>query len=70
MAKIIKYKFLSGENLLDAEIQCQTQKQFDDNYPAAEKEAVGEIIVEGEFEPEADTTSTDDVLNALLGVIK
>jgi hypothetical protein len=81
MAKVIKYKFLSAEIsngteenhniehiLLDAEIECKTQAQFDANYPIAEKEAVGEIIVEGEFEPEVDTASTDDVLNALLGV--
>jgi hypothetical protein len=79
MAKIIKYKFLSCEinhgteknpNIeqvfLDKEIYCDIQAIFDANYPIAEKEAVGEIIVEGEFESE--TATTDDVLNALLGV--
>ena len=50
MAKIIKYKFLSGEDLLDASIQCKTQAIFDANYPTAANEAVGEIRVEGEFE--------------------
>jgi hypothetical protein len=50
MAKIIKYKFLSGETLLDASIECETQAAFDTNYPIAEKETVGEIIVEGEFD--------------------
>ena len=50
MAKIIKYKFLSGEVLLDSSIECKTQADFDANYPIAELEAVGEIIVEGEFD--------------------
>jgi hypothetical protein len=63
MAKIIKYKFLSCEinhgteknpNIeqvfLDKEIHCDIQAIFDANYPIAEKEAVGEIIVEGEFD--------------------
>ena len=68
MAKIIKYKFLSGEDLLDASIECKTQAVFDSNYPIVENEAVGEIIVEGEFDPEPETETTDDVLNALLGV--
>jgi hypothetical protein len=65
MAKIIKYKFLSAEInhgteanpdieqiLLDASIECKTQADFDANYPIAEKEAVGGIIVEGEFDPD------------------
>ena len=80
--KIIKYKFLScqvnhgtEENpdieqiIFDKRIVCPTQASFEVNYPIAEKEAVGEIIVEGEFDPEQDTASTDDVLNALLGVM-
>ena len=82
MAKIIKYKFLccevnhgTEENpdieqiIFDKRIVCPTQASFEVNYPIAEKEAVGEIIVEGEFDPEQDTASTDDVLNALLGVM-
>ena len=72
MAKFIKYKFLSAEInhgteetpdieqiLLDVEIKCPTQASYDANYPIAEKEAVGEIIVEGEFEPEP-VLPTDD----------
>lgn len=64
MAKVIKYKFLSAEInhgteekpdieqiFLGAGIICPTQAVFDANYPIAEKEAVGEIIVEGEFDP-------------------
>lgn len=79
--KIIKYKFLSCEVnrgteetpdieqiIFDVRIPCPTQADYDINYPIAEKEAMGEIIVEGEFDPEVDTASTDDVLNALLGV--
>lgn len=65
MAKIIKYNFLSCEinhgteenpNIeqvfLDKEIHCDTQAVFDTNYPIAEKEAVGEITVVGDFAPE------------------
>lgn len=61
--KIIKYTVLQSsinhgtkENpdieqiILDAEIHCSTQEQFDANYPIAAKKAVGEIIVEGEFD--------------------
>lgn len=82
MAKIIKYKFLSCEVnhgteenpnieqiLLDKSIECSTQAVYDANYPIAEREAIpGTIEVSGEFDPESDTTTTDDVLNALLGV--
>ena len=65
MAKIIKYQFLAGEInhgteenpdieqiLQDAEIVCPIQEVFDINYPIAEKEAVGEIEIEGEFDEE------------------
>lgn len=68
MAKVIKYKFLSAEInhgteenpsvekiLSDAEIACETQEEYDANYPIAEKEAVGEIVVVGEFEQEQPT---------------
>lgn len=81
--KLIKYQFLSAEInhgtdeepnieqlLLDKEIECDTQADFDANYPIAEKEAVGEIIVDGEFDPEPVAEPTaDEVLNVLLGVI-
>lgn len=63
MAKIIKYKFLSCEVnhgteetpdieqiIFDVRIPCPTQADYDINYPIAEKEAMGEIIVEGEFD--------------------
>lgn len=82
MAKVIKYRFLSAEVnhgteenpdieqiILPAEIICDTETQYDANYPIAEREAIpGTIEVSGEFDPEPDATSTDDVLNALLGV--
>lgn len=71
MAKIIKYKFLSCEVnhgteenpnieqiILDVKLICQTQEEFDNSYPVAEKEAVGEIIVEGEFDHETENEST------------
>ena len=83
MAKVIKYQFLSCEVnrgteqnpvmeqiILDKEIACQNQAAFDVSYPIAEKEAVpGTIEVSGDFEPKEDKASTDDVLNALLGVM-
>ena len=65
MAKIIKYKFLSGENLLDTSIECKTQADLDANYPIAEKEAVGEILVEGEFDPEPETETEASVWDEL-----
>lgn len=82
MAKIIKYQCLMAEInngteenpdivqiLQNAEIVCPTQAVFDANYPIAEKEAVGEMDITGEFDPEPVTEPTaDEVLNALLGV--
>lgn len=64
MAKIIKYKFLAGEVnhgteeepnveqiILPAKIKCDTQAQFDANYPMVEREAIeGTIEVSGEFD--------------------
>ena len=65
MAKIIKYKFLSGEKLLDTSIECKTQADFDANYPIAEKETVGEILIEGEFDPEPETETEASVWDEL-----
>ena len=48
--------------------ECNTQSEFDANYAIAEKSAVGEIVVEGEFDPVAEPTA-DEVLNAMLGVM-
>lgn len=64
--KIIKYLF-NGEPV---EIECATQSVYDANYPIAEKEADPDSInVIGEFDPEPELVeTTDDVLNALLGV--
>ena len=82
MAKIISYKFLSAkvnhgteeepqieQILLNASIICNTQAQFDANYPSAEKEAVpGSIEVTGEFDPEpapaGDPVTWDELNNA------
>lgn len=80
--KLIKYKFLSAEinhgteeepNIeqvfLEKTIECETQLQYDASYPVAEREAVGEITVEGAFDiVSAEEPTADDVLNALLGV--
>ena len=58
--KFIKYKMLSYKTeteqiFMDVSIACKTQAEFDANYPIAEKEAIGEIIVDGEFEVEKPT---------------
>lgn len=66
MAKIMKYKFLAAEInhgteenqdieqiLLEKSIECTTKSVFDANYPIAEREAIGEITVEGEFDIES-----------------
>lgn len=65
MAKIIKYEIQSGEELLLSKIPCKTQADYDANYPIAKKEAVGEIIVEGEFEEVVLTPSTEERVEAL-----
>jgi hypothetical protein len=56
--------------LNDVSIACSTQKSLDANLPVAQKEAYnGEYAIEGEFDPEPEEEpTTDDVLNALLGV--
>lgn len=79
MAKTIKYQFVSCEinhgteenpdmvqRLLDASILCRTRADFDANYPIAEKEAVGEITVEGEFDEEAVEPTPQDDTDAML----
>lgn len=82
--KVIKYKFLASESnngteenpeieqiFLDKYIECKTKSSYDANYPIAEMEAIPGTLdpdPDGEFEPEPDTATTDDVLNSLLGV--
>ena len=57
MAKIISYQFVVGENsqgeqiLQEKNLVCPTQSAYDANYPIALAEAVGEITVEGDFDP-------------------
>lgn len=62
--KTIKYKFLSCEInhgteveqvLLEKTMFCKNQAEFDECYPVAESEAVGEIAVDGEFGTEEPT---------------
>ena len=77
MAKIIKYKFLSCEiNHGTEENPDIEQKQLlvqmpwsESNEEIAKKEAYnGEYTIVDDGCPEPDTTTTDNVLNALLGV--
>lgn len=58
--KVIKYKF-HGSNVEMGwnEVNEETAKKEADN---------GEYIIEDDGQPEPDTTTADDVLNALLGV--
>ena len=54
----------------DMEILCKTEASYEANLPLVEKEAYnGEYTVEddGQAEPPAEPT-TDDILNAMLGV--
>ena len=63
MAKLIKYRILSANSsepdkelgFAEKSIECKTQADFDANYPIAEREAIGEITVDGEFEAEQPT---------------
>lgn len=79
--KIIKYNHCTIANygteadpniieiLTPMTIECKTQSDLDANYPIAEKEAVGEIKVIGEFDPEPVAEPTaDEILNTMLGV--
>ena len=65
MAKIIKYRFLScevpwgvGENgrteqvILDKQMLCPAQEDYIRNIALAQREAVGGITLEGEFDSE------------------
>ena len=48
-------------------IRCATEASLEASLPIAQREAYnGEYSIEGEFDPEPE--STDDILNALLGV--
>ena len=67
--KIIRYKFMSEEVLIDKEFRCSADN-LSANEEIAKREAYnGEYTIEddGQSEPETEA-STDDVLNAMLGV--
>lgn len=68
--KIIRYKFLSEETLIDKEFRCSADS-LEANEAIAKREAHnGEYTVEDDGQPEPETeASTDDVLDALLGVM-
>lgn len=78
--KTIKYKLCNRVNhgteenpeyedfIIGKEIHC-TADNLQANEAIAQKEAYnGEYTIEDDGQPEPDTTSTDDVLNTLLGV--
>lgn len=78
--KIIKYKLCTRVNrgteekplwediLNDKQIRCTTDK-LEANVAIAIREAYnGEYTIEDDGQPEPDTSTTDDVLNSLLGV--
>ena len=66
--KIIRYKYLSEEVLVDKEFRCSADN-LSANEEIAKREAYnGEYTIEDDGQPEPDSASTDDVLNAMLGV--
>ena len=73
--KIIRYKFLASEVgaeeiLIDIEYRCSSEN-LPANEEIAKREAYnGEYTIEDDGQPEPETNaSTDDVLNAMLGVM-
>lgn len=68
--KIIRYKFLSEEILIDKEFRCSADN-LEANEAIAKREAYnGDYTIEDDGQPEPETdVSTDDVLNAMLGVM-
>lgn len=68
--KIIRYKFLSEETLIDKEFRCSADN-LSANEEIAKREAYnGEYTVEDDGQPEPETEATTDaVLNAMLGVM-
>jgi hypothetical protein len=68
--KIIRYKFLSEEILIDKEFRCP-ESSLEANVEVAKSEAYnGEYTIEDDGQPDPETeVSTDDVLNAMLGVM-
>lgn len=77
MAKVIKYSFLScevnhgtEENPIIEQIFLEKSMGWSEaNEAIAQKEAYnGVYTIEDDGQPEPDTSTTDDVLNALLGV--
>lgn len=68
--KIIRYKFLSEEILIDKEFRCP-ESSLEANVEVAKSEAYnGEYTIEDDGQPEPENeVSTDDVLNTMLGVM-
>ena len=78
MAKIIKYKFVAGEENHGTKETPNIEQIFLDKtmtWSEANEEIVKDEAYNGEYEivddgqPEPDDVTTDDVLNALLGVM-
>lgn len=68
--KIIRYKYLSEDILIDKEFRC-SEDSLEANEAIAKREAYkGEYTIEDDGQPEPETDAgTDDVLNAMLGVM-
>ena len=66
--KIIKYRF-QATNSGDGVTLAKKLPYTEENLAIAEAEAYnGEYTIEDDGQPEPDNSTTDDVLNALLGV--
>ena len=68
--KIIRYKYLSEDILIDKEFRC-SEDSLEANEAIAKREAYNvEYTIEDDGQPEPETDAgTDDVLNAMLGVM-
>lgn len=68
--KVIKYQYLSAMEGNEPRRIGKTIPFSAESEEAAKKEAYnGEYTIEDDGQPEPDATTTDDVLNALLGVM-
>lgn len=73
--KIIRYKYLSAkteteEILIDKEFRCSADNLAANEEVAKSEAYNGEYTIEDDGQPEPETeASTDDVLNAMLGVM-
>lgn len=68
--KIIRYKYLSEDVLIDKEFRCSADSLAANEEIAKHEAYNGEYTIEDDGQPEPETDiSTDYVLNTMLGVM-